>query len=254
MNVVTADQGFNRFTWGVQHQNGFGAPPGRYTVKVSLGATMSKTVPLTVLVDPRLAAEGITAEDLQEQFAHNTRMREMVAEVNALVARARVPRRRASRTVARRRRPCWQKVEAVNKVLLTEPVRYGKPGLQAHISYLSRMTTRVDQKVGRDATRAVRGAPQGAGRSDGRAQRGDRPDQLTTSGCVAHQRCTRRRRATRRCTALHQLREPAGCQGNEEGQPSLPHPMHAAALVHSRIGRGGAGWRQRSVSHVGWGL
>ena len=38
MNLVTANKGFNRFTWGVQHQNGFGAPPGEYTVKVSLGS------------------------------------------------------------------------------------------------------------------------------------------------------------------------------------------------------------------------
>jgi len=30
-------------------------------------------------------------------------------------------------------------------------VRYGKPGLQAHITYLANMTANVDQKVGRDA-------------------------------------------------------------------------------------------------------
>ena len=35
--------------------------------------------------------------------------------------------------------------------LLNEPVRYGKPGLQEHITYLAGMTTRADQKVGRDA-------------------------------------------------------------------------------------------------------
>ena len=35
--------------------------------------------------------------------------------------------------------------------LLTEPVRYGKPGLQAHITYLAGMTADVDQKIGRDA-------------------------------------------------------------------------------------------------------
>ena len=35
--------------------------------------------------------------------------------------------------------------------LLTEPVRYGKPGLQAHITYLASMTSRGDQKIGRDA-------------------------------------------------------------------------------------------------------
>jgi hypothetical protein len=30
-------------------------------------------------------------------------------------------------------------------------VRYGKPGLQAHITYLASMTANVDQKIGRDA-------------------------------------------------------------------------------------------------------
>jgi hypothetical protein len=30
-------------------------------------------------------------------------------------------------------------------------VRYGKPGLQAHITYLAGMTANVDQKIGRDA-------------------------------------------------------------------------------------------------------
>ena len=35
--------------------------------------------------------------------------------------------------------------------LFTEPVRYGKPGLQAHIFYRASMTTTADQKIGRDA-------------------------------------------------------------------------------------------------------
>lgn len=149
INLVTAAKGFNRFTWGVQHQNGFGAPPGEYTVTVSLGSD-KQTVPLTVLIDPRVAAEGYTAEDLQEQFAHNTRLREMVAEVNAVVARARAAETRL-RAAGAAAADTLAKVVAVNEKLLTAPVRYGKPGLQAHISYLAGMTTRVDQKVGRDA-------------------------------------------------------------------------------------------------------
>jgi len=44
-----------------------------------------------------------------------------------------------------------KKVDAIAARLLTEPVRYGKPGLQAHISYLANMTGGVDQKIGRDA-------------------------------------------------------------------------------------------------------
>ena len=35
--------------------------------------------------------------------------------------------------------------------LITEPVRYGKPGLQAQITYLAGMTANIDQKIGRDA-------------------------------------------------------------------------------------------------------
>jgi len=32
-----------------------------------------------------------------------------------------------------------------------EGVRYGRPGLQTQITYLAGMTTRVDQRIGRDA-------------------------------------------------------------------------------------------------------
>jgi len=34
---------------------------------------------------------------------------------------------------------------------VTPPIRYSKPGIQAHISYLAGMTSGADQKIGRDA-------------------------------------------------------------------------------------------------------
>ena len=34
---------------------------------------------------------------------------------------------------------------------MTPEIRYSKPGLQSQINYLRGMTTRTDQKVGRDA-------------------------------------------------------------------------------------------------------
>jgi hypothetical protein len=43
------------------------------------------------------------------------------------------------------------RIIALAPKLLTEPVRYGKPGLQAHITYLASMTSNIDQKIGRDA-------------------------------------------------------------------------------------------------------
>jgi len=43
------------------------------------------------------------------------------------------------------------RLKAIAAKLLSEPVRYGKPGLQAHINYLASMTANVDQRIGRDA-------------------------------------------------------------------------------------------------------
>jgi hypothetical protein len=112
------------------------------------GATLS--TPLSVLIDPRLAAEGMTVADLKEQFDHNLKMREMVAEVGRV-------RQRIQSTMSRLANASGagadtlSKVQAVAAKVETEPVRYGKPGIQAHISYLAGMTAGADQKIGRDA-------------------------------------------------------------------------------------------------------
>lgn len=140
---VTANAGHNRFVWNVQHSSGLGAPPGEYEAKLTVGnATL--TQPFTVLIDPRIAAEGVTVADLREQFEHNTRMRAMVAEVRALVERVQEAQ---GMTEGENR----ARIDGIASKLETGPVRYSKPGLQAHISYLAGMTTRVDQKIGRDA-------------------------------------------------------------------------------------------------------
>ena len=49
--------------------------------------------------------------------------------------------------------PKAKRLNEIYEMLVNTPegVRYNKPGLQAHINYLSGMTTGVDQKVGRDA-------------------------------------------------------------------------------------------------------
>jgi photosystem II stability/assembly factor-like uncharacterized protein len=144
---VTKHAGLNRFVWNVQHQNGLGLPPGTYTVRLTVEGK-AHTQPFTVLIDPRLAAEGLTAADIREQFEHNSRMAAMVAEVNQLVGRVREAQKKFAGD------PNSAMAKRVNEIagkLLTEPVRYGKPGLQAHVNYLAGMTRSVDQKIGRDA-------------------------------------------------------------------------------------------------------
>ncbi len=146
---VTKNSGLNRFVWNVQHQAGLTAPPGQYQARLKVDST-TLTQPFTVSIDPRIAAEGVTAADLKAQFDHNTRTRELVTEVTQLVARVRQAQTKL-RGAAGADAETAKRVDAIAARLLTEPVRYGKPGLQAHISYLAGMTTGVDQKVGRDA-------------------------------------------------------------------------------------------------------
>jgi len=131
----------NRFAWDVRHQAGVTLPPGQYQVRLKTGG-VGLMQPLQVLIDPRVAADGVTVADLQEQFEHNMRLRELVNNVNQLTARVRE---------AHNKTPNDTRLSALAAKLLTEPVRYGKPGLQAHITYLASMTANVDQKIGRDA-------------------------------------------------------------------------------------------------------
>ena len=149
INTVTKVAGLNRFVWGVQYANGLGAPPGAYQAKLTVGTT-TRTVPFNVLIDPRIAADGITAADLRQQYAHNAKLRELIADGAAQVTRVRQAETRltgatgaAADTLA--------KVAAISSKLNTPTIRYSKPGLQSHITYLASMTSRVDQKVGKDA-------------------------------------------------------------------------------------------------------
>jgi photosystem II stability/assembly factor-like uncharacterized protein len=146
---VTKNAGMNRFLWSVRNQNGLTVPPGAYQVRLKAG-DKPLTEPLTVLIDPNVAADGVTVADLKEQYEHNVRTRELVTSVNQTIARVRDAQAKLKGATG----ADADKAKALDEVLrrlVSEPVRYGKPGLQAHITYLAGMTARVDQKVGRDA-------------------------------------------------------------------------------------------------------
>ncbi len=146
---VTKDAGHNRFTWDVRHSSALAAPPGRYTARVAIGRD-TMTTALNVLIDPRLATEGVTAADLREQFEHNFRMREMVAEVGRVRQRIQGATSRLQNATGAAA-DTLAKLRAVSAKVETEAVRYGRPGIQQQISYLAGMTSGADQKIGRDA-------------------------------------------------------------------------------------------------------
>ena len=159
---LPATQGLNRFVWDFAYpgpwdanpqrigRNGPLAPPGTYTVRVTSG-DWSATQPLELRMDPRLARDGLTVAELRAQLDHNLRVRDMVTEVNQTVARLQLAKRRlqsASGAAA----DTLQRLTALEAKLVTPPIRYSQPALQAHIGYLYGLTTRADQELGRDAT------------------------------------------------------------------------------------------------------
>jgi photosystem II stability/assembly factor-like uncharacterized protein len=149
IGVVTKAVGLNRFVWDVRHSSGLSAPPGAYQARLKVnGQTL--TQPFNVLIDPRVAEDGITPADLVEQFEHNMRMRELVASVTDLVNRVRQAQTSLAGAAGANAARAKQ-VDAIAERLLTPSIRYSKPGLRDHITYLAGMTTRVDQKIGRDA-------------------------------------------------------------------------------------------------------
>ncbi len=140
---VTTDTGHNRMIWNVQDQHGLAVPPGEYQARLTVEG-QSQTQRFNVLIDPNVAKQGVTVADLRELYEHNRTMNAMVAEVTALVQRVRTAQENADDGLRRRLDPLAQQ-------LITGPIRYDKPGLQTHITYLRGMTQRGDKKLGRDA-------------------------------------------------------------------------------------------------------
>ena len=147
--------GMHRFTWDLRYPgpwmnnarpegpNGPVAVPGKYSVRLTVG-TWTATQPFTVIEDPRVAREGVTTADLQEQFDHNMRVRDLVSDANRTVAKLRA-------ALASAEGEQKSKLSAVSTRLITPPIRYSEPALQTHITYLYSMTNNTDQKVGKDA-------------------------------------------------------------------------------------------------------
>jgi photosystem II stability/assembly factor-like uncharacterized protein len=141
-----AAAGMHRFTWDLRYPgpwdnkapaespNGPVAVPGKYAVRLKAAGVVA-TQPLTVVEDPRVTKSEVTTADLREQFEHNLRVRQLVSDVNRAVARVQGN----------------PKAVAIAERLITPAIRYSKPGLQTHITYLYGMTNGPDQKIGRDA-------------------------------------------------------------------------------------------------------
>ena len=138
--VVRLDKGpgFHRVTWDLRY-SGAGplAVPGKYNVRLTSGA-WTNTQPLTVIEDPRIE---VSQADLQEQFDHNSKVHDLLTEVNELIAKIRAVKDPAKK----------DEIETLAGHLITPSIRYSKPELQTEIQYLYQMTNGADEKIGNDA-------------------------------------------------------------------------------------------------------
>ena len=153
--------GMNRFTWDLRYPgawqnarqpegpNGPLAPAGRYQLRLTAGSA-TQTQPLTVSLDPRTLRDGVSAADLRTLFTHNVKTRDMVSDVNRTVARVRAAQARL-RGAAGAAADTLAKLNEIAATLITPSIRYSKPELQTHITYLYSMTTQADQRVPKDA-------------------------------------------------------------------------------------------------------
>jgi photosystem II stability/assembly factor-like uncharacterized protein len=147
--------GMHRFLWDLAYagpEGGSGrrgggslATPGTYQVRLS-AAGWSDTESFRVLIDPRVAKDGVTQADLDAQLALSLKVRDATAEAHAALARV----RQAEQTA---KGAAQTKLEAIDRRLATDTangIRYPQPMLIDQLGYLYGMITRADQRVGQD--------------------------------------------------------------------------------------------------------
>jgi photosystem II stability/assembly factor-like uncharacterized protein len=153
--------GMHRFTWDLrtvgpwvsatrpEGPNGPMMPPGKYAVRLTVGGYTS-TAPFNVTEDPRVVKDGVTISNLREQYEHNVRVRDLVSETNKVVARVRASQVSLKGSLGVEAEQL-AKVNEVASHLITPGIRYSKPELQTHVTYLYSEDNNTDQKVGHDA-------------------------------------------------------------------------------------------------------
>jgi photosystem II stability/assembly factor-like uncharacterized protein len=146
--------GMHRFLWDLRIASApgdvgrGGAPlvvPGMYQVRLKVG-DLVESKPLEVKLDPRVAADGVTIADLQEQF-------DLLRRIQAVSADARETATLIELTI--RARPSGggsvAALEALRAKLVTAGGPYPQPMLIDQLSNIARMAGSADQKVGRSA-------------------------------------------------------------------------------------------------------
>lgn len=149
--------GMHRFIWDLRHAGtwhadeslaGTGGPmviPGFYQVKLIVGSR-NHTGRFEVLVDPRVAEDGVEQSSLAAQLSLSLKIRDAVSSARYTAERIRKERGNPDST-----RKIDKKLAEFESRLVTAEGRYPTPMLIDQLVYLYSMLDRADQKPGRDA-------------------------------------------------------------------------------------------------------
>jgi hypothetical protein len=164
---VATTPGLHRVIWDLRYPGpwsdseggrGRGGPmaaPGEYTLKLTVdtsasGEPWTATTTLSVRADPRIVKAGVTRRDMEEQLAHNLRVRDALSEARRTAARVTAAVKRLDGATGSAA-DTLRILEVLDTALTTDPIRYSQPKLVDQLEYLYGMTTSADQRVGRDA-------------------------------------------------------------------------------------------------------
>ncbi len=160
---LEAGVGHHRFTWDLRHPGVrapvmatglYGRPgsdgplvaPGRYQVRLTMG-DWSQTRDLEVLIDPRVAADGTTLADLQQQEELSLRIRDALAEGSQAVSELEALREQ----VAPDSEAAEQAGQLWAELVTRRTGSYPPPMLLDQVDYLYGMVTKADSRPNRDA-------------------------------------------------------------------------------------------------------
>jgi hypothetical protein len=151
ITMLPRKTGMNRFVWDLRHfgpeRSGGGplAVPGRYQVRLTAGKWSDKKW-LEIKMDPRVAADGVTPADLQEQLDFSLKVRDALTEARRLSNRIREVREKM-----RDDAEATQKLKELSDKVVTSGGIYPQPMLIDQFSNIARMIGQADQRIGKDA-------------------------------------------------------------------------------------------------------
>jgi len=146
-------RGAHRFVWDMSvaaegsSRGGPRAVPGNFHARLTVdGQELNQW--FEVKIDPRVAADGVTIADLQEQFDLSLEILAAMGDASATIERVQGAMEQAAAGG-----DVEEQLEQIHAALVTDQTisSYPQPMLQAQLQYLYSGLQRADQKPGRDS-------------------------------------------------------------------------------------------------------